>query len=59
MFVGNLTVYGLFGQFSEDPKDKYSYCSPVLFWFAFALTTASYIPAAVVIVGICYICTVM
>lgn len=59
MCVGNVKVFGLFGQFSEDPDDKHRYCSPVLFWFAFAVTTASYIPAAVIVVGICYICTVM
>jgi len=42
-------VYWLRGQRSDDPDDP-KYCHPTLFWYAFWLTTSSYIVAGVIII---------
>jgi len=44
--AGNVWIYRSFGRFSSDPTSA-DYCNYTLYWYAFWLTTASYIVAFV------------
>ncbi|XP_070189516.1 transmembrane protein 272-like isoform X2 [Littorina saxatilis] len=43
--AGNVWVYRTQGDFSEDP-DAPNYCDPTFYWFAFWITTSTYIVLA-------------
>ncbi|KAK7097227.1 transmembrane protein 272-like [Littorina saxatilis] len=50
--AGNVWIYRTKGDFSEDPNAP-NFCDPTLYWFAFWITTATYIVMAT---GCCCCC---
>ena len=51
--AGNVWIYRIYGDFNSDDPDNARYCHPTLYWFAFWITTASYIFAATLCCCIC------
>ena len=50
--IGNVWIYSTYDKFATLPGEP-TYCHPTLYWFAFWLTTATYIILAVLIVLAC------
>lgn len=49
--AGNVWIYRTYNDFSEDPASGAYYCHPTLYYFAFWVTTATYI-----LLGLCCCC---
>ena len=43
MCLGNVWIYGSYSSVQFDEIDAATYCNPVLYWFAFWMTTSTYI----------------
>jgi hypothetical protein len=53
--TGNVWIYSNYGKFTTEMSDPLpvTYCDPTLYWFAFWLTTSTYIIA---VLGCCCVC---
>lgn len=52
--AGNVWIYSTYGNFTPVPGEP-NYCHPILYWFAFWLTTSSYIVLGVFCCGSCIV----
>ncbi len=50
--AGNVWIYRIYGEWSKTPG-RDDYCDPTLYWFAFWITTATYIIIGTVCFCIC------
>ncbi len=42
-FSGNVWIYRTYGEWQDDSKDAPDYCNATLYWYAFWITTVTYI----------------
>lgn len=56
MCSGNVWIYSLYDEVVTDDDTSPHYCHPTLYWYAFGITTATYILLGVFIIGICFFC---